>query len=760
MGSDVAEVVENQSIPCPFKVHCLMCTELQNLVDRISRIFPAIELARPRCSSGIQELCSLNRAIERANLLLQYCSESSKLYLALTGDVILSRFQRSRKLLEQSLGRVQTMVPLELGEEISHIMDDLRHAKFMLDSSEEWAGKAVRGLLHQDASATDSVETSEVKALQLAASALHISSPKAIVIEKRSIKKLLDKVGDSDPTKKKILKYLLYLFKKYGNLILQEQSASGCVQHERASAFENCSSSSAYSLSTEVGSRMVYRHHEAQIDFLSRATPPEEFKCPISSKLMYDPVVIASGQTFERMCIQKWFDEGNDTCPKTKMKLAHQSMTPNKTMKDLISKWCMKYEVIIADPTMLPEFIHSWEASSTSIASFGSSMNDLHFPIDLSDVSLGSIETTYTLDSSHAKTADGLNVNSMWTKGELKCQSNAGIHETDLECLSKLAELEWESQCKAIEDVKKHLNDSEEAFLFVSYDDFAEPIIRFLKDAHDRHDVKAQKAGCQLLLAYVSKNRSGISYLWEGAFSLLTTFLNSAVTEEALYILEVLSGHLYCGDKIASFDALIAILKMLDSNNRDFQEQAIKILCNLSSNSDVCSNIVSLECIPKLVPFLVDSTFAGRCVLLLKNLCSTEEARISVAETNGCIASIAELLVSDSHEDQENAVAVLLSLCSQRVQHCKLVMDEGVIPALVDISINGNDKGKASALELLRCLRDIKYVDDRDYSEPDINAARDPPNLSKERKTPKATRFFGKIPIFSKPISFTAKKKK
>lgn len=384
--------------------------------------------------------------------------------------------------------------------QISHIKDDLRHAKFMLDSSEEGAGKAVQGLLHQDGSATDSVETSEIKALQLAASALHLSSPKAILIEKRSIKKLLDKVGDSDPTKKKILKYLLYLLKKYGNLILQEQLASACGQHERASVFENCSRSPAYSLSTEVRSRMVNWQHEAQIDFLSRATPPEEFKCPISSKLMYDPVAIASGQTFERMCIQKWFDEGNDTCPKTKIKLAHQSLTPNTAMKDLISKWCMKYGVVIADPTTLPEFIHSWEASSASIASFGSSMNDLHLLVDLSNVSLGSLETSYTLESSHAKTADAL-------KGELKCQPYACIHETDLGCLSKLAELEWESQCKVIEDTKKHLNDSEEAFLFVSYDNFAEPIIRFLKDAYDRLDVKAQKAGCQLLLAYVTKNR-------------------------------------------------------------------------------------------------------------------------------------------------------------------------------------------------------------------------------------------------------------
>lgn len=254
--------------------------------------------------------------------------------------------------------------------------------------------------------------------------------------------------------------------------------------------------------------------------------------------------------------------------------------------------------------------------------------------------------------------------------------------------------------------------------------------------------------------------RSGISYLHEEAFSVLATFINSEITKEALEILKVLSGHPYCRAKIEASGALTSILKMLDSNNRDFQEFAVEILCNLSSNSDICSHIVSLDCIPKLVPFLVDSTLAGKCAFVLKNLSSIEEARVSVAETDGCITSVAGLLVTGSHEDQENAVAVLLSLCSQRVQYCRLVMDEGVIPALVDISVNGNDKGRVSALELLRCLRDVKYDDDRECPGPYIDASIDYTNPSKERKSTKASGFLGRMSMFSKPSSLVTRKKK
>ncbi|KAM3757366.1 hypothetical protein ACB098_02G182300 [Castanea mollissima] len=732
-----------------YRVHFLMCTELLKLVDRISSTLPEIEAVRPRCSAGVQSLCLLNCSIEKAKLLLQYCSESSKLYQAVTGDLMVSRFQRLRSLLEQSLGQIQIMCPVMLAVEISQIMDDLRSAKFSLDSSEEEAGKALQGLLLQGASPSDSFETSEVKAIQYAAATLHITSQNAILIEKQSMEKLIDKVGDSEATTKKILKYLLYLLEKYGNLVLGDQSGNTRVQHEGEVASENRRKSSVHSQFVEVKSHRGYGHREAQFDVLSRAVLPEEFRCPISSRLMYDPVVIASGQTFERMWIQRWFDEGNDTCPKTKIKLDHLSLSPNTSLKDLISKWCVRYEVTVTDPTMKPEVLHTWESSSVSSVSTGRSMDYMQLRLDRSNFSSGSLVTSFTSDSPCTKIADGLSLMSMQTIEEHKFQSHATINETDLKSLSNLAELEWESQCEVVEEVKRHLNYSEEDYHSLSSENFVEPLVRFLKDACDRRDIEAQKTGSQLLLAFVSKNRSGISYLREEAYDLLETLLNSEDTEEALVILEVLSGHKYCRAKILASGALTSILKMLDSHS-SFQERIIKILSNMSSSSDICPRIVSLECIPKLIPFFGDSTLAGKCAFILKNLCDVEEARVSIAETSGCIASVTALLETGSHEDQENAVTVLLSLCSQRVQYCQWVMEEGVIPALVDISINGNEKGRVGALELLRLLRDIEYAEDRDCSGSDIDASKDTTDLPKEKKSSKTSGFFAKIPMFSK----------
>lgn len=67
---------------------------------------------------------------------------------------------------------------------------------------------------------------------------------------------------------------------------------------------------------------------------------PAYFCCPLSSELMLDPVIVASGQTYERPAIQKWLDNGLTICPKTCQKLAHVNLIPNYTVKAMIATWC------------------------------------------------------------------------------------------------------------------------------------------------------------------------------------------------------------------------------------------------------------------------------------------------------------------------------------------------------------------------------------------------------------------------------------
>ncbi|THU49254.1 hypothetical protein C4D60_Mb06t07620 [Musa balbisiana] len=73
----------------------------------------------------------------------------------------------------------------------------------------------------------------------------------------------------------------------------------------------------------------------------------EHFLCPISAELMRDPVVLASGQTYDRRFIQEWLSSGNLTCPRTQQVLSDTTLTPNHLVRSMISQWCTEHGVTL-----------------------------------------------------------------------------------------------------------------------------------------------------------------------------------------------------------------------------------------------------------------------------------------------------------------------------------------------------------------------------------------------------------------------------
>ncbi|XP_073138041.1 U-box domain-containing protein 4-like isoform X2 [Henckelia pumila] len=79
---------------------------------------------------------------------------------------------------------------------------------------------------------------------------------------------------------------------------------------------------------------------------------PPDLCCPLSLELMTDPVIVASGQTYERAFIREWIDLGFTVCPKTRHTLAHTNLIPNYTVKALIASWCESNNVKLPDQTI------------------------------------------------------------------------------------------------------------------------------------------------------------------------------------------------------------------------------------------------------------------------------------------------------------------------------------------------------------------------------------------------------------------------
>ncbi|KAF8095574.1 hypothetical protein N665_0330s0055 [Sinapis alba] len=699
MGNDTTQGIER--LPHSFKMHSSMCLALKNLVDRVMKIFPEIEAARPGSTTGIQTLCLLNKALEKAKLLLQYCSESSKLYMAVTGDAIFSRGCRAKKLLEQSLADIRTMVPTALAIKILEVLQDLRSTVLSLEPSEEEAGKAIRDLMRR--STSSSVSSDEIRDFHFAALKLQLSTPEAIVVEKRSLKLLYTKLGEFDGNKRQILKYLLCLLRKHEKIIWSDHKESSFRQHHSVN-------DSVCASVTEAG---CSEEHSA--------TLPEQFKCPISLTVMYDPVIISSGHTFERMSIQRWFDLGNDTCPISKKILDDFTLQSNVAMKDQISKWCKKHGLDVQDPAMK----HTNNASHNldfSIASFTSSLYNIP---DLSCFTSRDFSSSFSTDSpSYSKMSKGgyfMPMQTIASESGTEVTDSTHHSEVEIEPLCELTKLPWDAQVKVVQDVRSLFEKDSRAVRSVSPSKFLEPLVTFLKNAHERNGTEGDvvKCGLDLLLTFLSGNRKAMEILKEDVFELLCVFLGSElVAEEALNILEVLSNHPNSLSKLTSTNSLSTLFKIAESGAEHLQEQAMITLKNLSSSNDICLEMVSLDFVQKLTSFLQQGVFSKHSIIILKNLCNTEKGRVCITETPGCLASISELLDSNVSEELENAISILLQLCVEKIEYCYLVVKEGlnIYSSLLLISNNGTEEAKVGASELLRALEEVKEEEEESFT--------------------------------------------
>ncbi|KAJ8748228.1 hypothetical protein K2173_000636 [Erythroxylum novogranatense] len=82
------------------------------------------------------------------------------------------------------------------------------------------------------------------------------------------------------------------------------------------------------------------RKRSLSLELREAMTCPEEFKCPLSKELMRDPVILSTGQTYDRPFIQKWLKAGNRTCPLTQQVLSHTLLIPNHLVREMIFQWC------------------------------------------------------------------------------------------------------------------------------------------------------------------------------------------------------------------------------------------------------------------------------------------------------------------------------------------------------------------------------------------------------------------------------------
>ncbi|KAK6939078.1 Armadillo [Dillenia turbinata] len=300
--------------------------ECYGLVRRLKLLVPFLEeMAAMDCTFScnfLAGLVNLKKTFLMAKKLLVTCSEGSKLYLALESEAIMVRFHAVHDKLAQALDGLP-FDEIGVSDEVKEQLLD----KFL---SDEFAIVQIELMGLQLKRAKRRTETQD---MELAMDIMVLFSEEEernanIAIAERLAKKLdLQAIDDLNAETTAIRKLVKSREGQSSESIQQLITLLNRFRHiaglEEANLFED----------------PVIPKPLAKC--ISLAIPPE-FLCPISLEIMTDPVIVASGQTYERESIQKWLDSDHRTCPSTRQTLAHLSLTPNYALKNLIMQWCEK----------------------------------------------------------------------------------------------------------------------------------------------------------------------------------------------------------------------------------------------------------------------------------------------------------------------------------------------------------------------------------------------------------------------------------
>ncbi|KAJ4780981.1 U-box domain-containing protein 4 [Rhynchospora pubera] len=267
-----------------------------------------------------------------------------------------------------------------------------------------------------------------------------------------------------------------------------------------------------------------------------------------------------------------------------------------------------------------------------------------------------------------------------------------------------------ESRIKAAKEIRRLAKTSSVNRRLLS--NAIEPLVEMVRSGRDEC---AEAAILALLNLGVKDERNKINIVKAGALDPIINLLqsqNQNLQENATATILTLTACSANKPAICSSGAIPLLVSILSqATNPQTKIDSLMALYNLSTLPDSLPSIVSSNPIPSLVTLLKtvrkSSKTAEKCMALLEPLLGFESGRAALTTEPGGVLSVVELLEEGSPAVKEFAVCALLTMCeSDRERYREVILKEGVIPGLLELSVKGTThKSRSKARVLLQLLR-------------------------------------------------------
>ncbi|RZC61321.1 hypothetical protein C5167_023067 [Papaver somniferum] len=242
--------------------------------------------------------------------------------------------------------------------------------------------------------------------------------------------------------------------------------------------------------------------------------------------------------------------------------------------------------------------------------------------------------------------------------------------------------------------------------------------IQYLVSMLRSNSVEFNEASLLALLNLAVKDeKNKVKIVDAGALEPLICFLRSDSTtlrEYATAALLTLSASAINKPTISSYGAIPLLVEILNDGSPQAKVDSVMTLYNLSTRRENLSIILSEKAISPLVNLLKSckksSKTTEKCSALIESLLAFDKGRSALTSEEGGVLAVVEVLENGSPQSRECAVGALLKMCeSDRDRYREPILKEGVIPGLLELTVQGTPRSQAKARTLLQLLRDSPY---------------------------------------------------
>ncbi|CAD5170114.1 unnamed protein product [Musa acuminata subsp. malaccensis] len=583
-----------------------------NLSRRIKLLAPMFEELKeskdPIPPRAVRALEKLNGALDSAKDLLRLGSEGSKIFLVLERDRIMERFQEITSQLEVALNEIsfnEIDISDEVKEQVELVHAQFKRAKERIDTTDPELYADLSSVCHMNADAR--IDSPILKRLAEKLQMMTISDLKQ---ESLALHEMVDASGDPG----EVIEKMSMLLKRIKDFVQTQKPEMG----------------------TPMSAMVIPSHGTSKTPVV-----PDDYRCPISLELMGDPVIVSTGQTYEREFIKKWLEAGHNTCPKTQQRLSSTSLTPNYVLRSLIAQWC---EANGMDPPKLP-----------------------------------------------ARTGKPLSV------------CSAGEHAKVVDLLHKLSSQNLEDQRSAAGELRLLAKRNTDNRICIAEAGAIPLLVNLLSMQDVRTQEHAVTALLNLSIYEENKGKIIVSGAVPGIVHVLKRGSMEARENAAatLFSLSVVDRNKVI---IGESGAIPPLVLLLSEGSQRGKKDAATALFNLCIYQGNKGKAVRAGVIHTLMGLLTDPEGAmmDEALAIMAILSSHPDGKAAIRAVEA-LPMLVKVIRSGSPRNKENAAAVLVHLCNgeQQQQHLAELQEQGMMVPLQEMVESGTNRGKRKAAQLL-----------------------------------------------------------